>query len=86
MELISPFVSALDLTISKEQFLKIVNIAKQRSVEKHKDMIMREIREQILYYFINDLLKEPDKADSPLADQTKEKAADPKANGKHKKD
>lgn len=30
--------------------------------------------------------KEPDKADSPHADQAKEKAADPKANGKHKKD
>ncbi|WP_303104215.1 helix-turn-helix domain-containing protein [uncultured Mitsuokella sp.] len=30
--------------------------------------------------------KEPDKADSPRADQAKEKAADPKANGKHKKD
>lgn len=30
--------------------------------------------------------KEPDKADSPHADQAKEKAADPKANGKHMKD
>lgn len=30
--------------------------------------------------------KESDKADSQHADQTKEKAADPKANGKHKKD
>jgi len=30
--------------------------------------------------------KESDKADSPHADQAKEKAADPKANGKHKKD
>ena len=78
IELISPFVSVLDLTISKEQFLKIVNTAKHRSSEKYKNMIMREIREQILYYFINDLLKKPDKADSPHADQTKEKTADPK--------
>lgn len=30
--------------------------------------------------------KEPDKADSPHADQANKKAADPKANGKHKKD
>ena len=30
--------------------------------------------------------KEPDKADGTHADQAKEKAADPKANGKHMKD
>ena len=58
--------------------------------QHYKDMLLAYQKGQPLTPFLGHdpfpTSKEPDKADSPHADQANKKAADSKANGKHMKD
>ena len=76
-------------TSADKAFISVLLMGVQQ-YQHYKDMLLAYQKGRPLTPFLGHdpfpTSKEPDKADSPLADQTKEKAADPKANGKHKKD
>lgn len=76
-------------TNADKTFLSVLLVGVQQ-YQHYKDMLLAYQKGQPLTPFLGHnpfpTSKEPDKADSPHADQAKEKTADPKASGKQKKD
>ena len=76
-------------TNADKTFLSVLLVGVQQ-YQHYKDMLLAYQKGQPLTPFLGHnpfpTSKEPDKADSPHADQAKEKTADPKASGNQKKD